>query len=35
LGLLTLLAVSIGLQLYGPQVIRDFLDAAQRGGNCV
>jgi ATP-binding cassette subfamily B protein len=31
LGLLTLLAVSIALQLYGPQVIRDFLDAAQRG----
>ncbi len=31
LGLGTLLAVSIGLQLYGPQVIRDFLDAAQNG----
>ena len=31
LGLSTLLAVSIGLQLYGPQVIRDFLDAAQSG----
>ena len=29
--LTALLAVSIGLQLYGPQVIRDFLDAAQRG----
>jgi ATP-binding cassette, subfamily B, bacterial len=26
-----LLAVSIGLQLYGPQVIRSFLDAAQTG----
>ena len=31
LALFTLLAVSIGLQLYGPQVIRDFLDAAQSG----
>lgn len=31
LGLTTLLAVSIALQLYGPQVIRDFLDAAQNG----
>ncbi len=30
-GLSTLLAISIGLQLYGPQVIRDFLDAAQSG----
>ncbi len=28
-GLSALLAISIGLQLYGPQVIRDFLDAAQ------
>ena len=27
-----LLAISIGLQLYGPQVIRDFLDTAQSGG---
>ncbi len=26
-----LLAISIGLQLYGPQVIRSFLDAAQTG----
>ncbi|MEZ4592251.1 MAG: ABC transporter ATP-binding protein [Chloroflexota bacterium] len=31
LALFTLLAISIGLQLYGPQVIRDFLDAAQGG----
>ncbi|MCB9007847.1 MAG: ABC transporter ATP-binding protein [Ardenticatenaceae bacterium] len=30
-GLGSLLAISIGLQLYGPQVIRDFLDAAQGG----
>ena len=30
-GLSFLLAASIGLQLYGPQVIRDFLDAAQTG----
>lgn len=30
-GLSILLAVSIGLQLYGPQVVRDFLDAAQGG----
>ncbi len=30
-GLSFLLAASIGLQLYGPQVIRDFLDAAQMG----
>ena len=30
-GLGTLLASSIGLQLYGLQVIRDFLDAAQAG----
>ncbi|VAW33714.1 Heterodimeric efflux ABC transporter, permease/ATP-binding subunit 1 [hydrothermal vent metagenome] len=26
-----LLAISIGLQLYGPQLLRDFLDAAQSG----
>ncbi|MCA9953636.1 MAG: ABC transporter ATP-binding protein [Anaerolineales bacterium] len=31
LGLTALLTVSIALQLYGPQVIRDFLDAAQNG----
>ena len=30
-ALFALLAVSIGLQLYGPQVLRDFLDAAQGG----
>lgn len=30
-GLSTLLAISIGLQLYGPQLIRNFLDAAQGG----
>lgn len=30
-GLGALLAISIGLQLVGPQIIRDFLDAAQRG----
>ncbi|MFZ1399082.1 MAG: ABC transporter ATP-binding protein [Candidatus Promineifilaceae bacterium] len=30
-ALFTLLAVSIALQLYGPQVVRDFLDAAEGG----